>query len=167
MTTASAVSSTIKSVVKIEGLNVRRKFIRRLSCNPQTNGSRYGESKWWFIISGEESLLDQLSKDWAAVKVQTNWSLEPVLVYSDVSQLHNSVAFSTQSENVEKPGIPPPISENPGPSSSPDYFHSVNPSSTPSPTDHTAATGIDLPHQAQQSVSPSSPPSTAADLQST
>ena len=36
-TTASAVSSTIKSVVKIEGLNVRRKFIRRLSRNPQTS----------------------------------------------------------------------------------------------------------------------------------
>ena len=78
-TTASAVSNAIKSVAKIEGLNVRRKYTR----GSHIYNGRRSESRWWFIITGEESLLEQLSTKWSVVKLQTNWSLEPVLVYTD------------------------------------------------------------------------------------
>ena len=63
-------------------------------------------TKWWFIISGEESLLDQLSNNWTVVKLQTNWSLEPVLAYTDMPQLQNSAPL-TQSVNVETLGTQP------------------------------------------------------------
>ena len=113
-TTASAISSTIKLITKIEGLNVKRKFTKG-SRSPQANGPN-DVSKWWFIISGDESLLDRLSKEWAAVKLQTNWSIEPVFAYDSNSlPLHNSHAMPLmQSEPTEEmPGIEPSISVSP------------------------------------------------------
>ena len=37
----------------------------------------------WFVISGDESILDQLAKNWDAVKIQTNWSLKPIFSYGN------------------------------------------------------------------------------------
>ena len=38
---------------------------------------------WWFDISRDESALDQLALSWSAVKLQSNWSVEPVFSYCD------------------------------------------------------------------------------------
>ncbi len=39
--------------------------------------------KWWFVLRGEESMLEQLQKEWSIVALQTSWKLEPVLCYVD------------------------------------------------------------------------------------
>lgn len=114
VTTANAISSTIKLVTKIEGLSVKRKFSRRGSSSPQASGPNE-VSKWWFIISGDESLLDRLSKEWAAVQLQTNWSIEPVFTYDSnslpVSSSHHHASPLMQPEPTEEmPGSKPSIS---------------------------------------------------------
>lgn len=113
-TTANAISSTIKLVTKIEGLSVKRKFSRRGSRSPQASGPNE-VFKWWFIISGDEPLLDRLSKEWAAVQLQTNWSIEPVFTYDSNSlpmpNSHHHASPLMQSEPTEEmPGSKPSIS---------------------------------------------------------
>ena len=38
---------------------------------------------WWFVIIGEENLLQQLQQEWSTINNQTEgkWSLEPLLCY--------------------------------------------------------------------------------------
>ena len=35
-------------------------------------------TKWWFVIRGEESMLQELETEWSVIAVQTAWKLEPV-----------------------------------------------------------------------------------------
>ena len=66
----------------IDGLDVKRKYhvqkTREVSMGPKPQ-----LSKWWFIISGEEPVLQLLMEKWNAVSYQTNWTLEPVLTFCD------------------------------------------------------------------------------------
>ena len=107
-TPASAVSNTIKTIAKIEGLDVKRKYYIREAQNSAGASKSPGVSKWWFIISGEEVLLDQLAKDWNAVKFQTNWTLEPVYSFCDndpVSQ-HSTHKEPTQIQHSAEHSAP-------------------------------------------------------------
>jgi len=40
--------------------------------------------KRWFVLRGEEQLLEQLQDEWPAVSAQTSWKLEPVLSYATI-----------------------------------------------------------------------------------
>ena len=79
-TTAIAVRNTIRAITNIDGLDVKRKYhvqkTREVSMGPKPQ-----LSKWWFIISGEEPVLQLLMEKWNAVSYQTNWTLEPVNSY--------------------------------------------------------------------------------------
>ena len=67
-TSAGAVKNTIKALSKIEAaFEVKRKYHLR-----NGRGTNVQASKWWFIISGEETVLKQLSDGWNTVKLQTN-----------------------------------------------------------------------------------------------
>ena len=81
-TTAIAVRNTIRAITNIDGLDVKRKYhvqkTREVSMGPKPQ-----LSKWWFIISGEEPVLQLLMEKWNAVSYQTNWTLEPVLTFCD------------------------------------------------------------------------------------
>ena len=81
-TTAIAVRNTIRAITSIDGLDVKRKYhvqkTREVSMGPKPQ-----LSKWWFIISGEEPVLQLLMEKWNAVSYQTNWTLEPVLTFCD------------------------------------------------------------------------------------
>lgn len=81
-TTAIAVRNTIRAITNIDGLDVKRKYhvkkTREVSIGPKSQ-----LSKWWFIISGEEPVLQLLMEKWNAVSYQTNWTLEPVLTFCD------------------------------------------------------------------------------------
>ncbi len=75
-TTTLAVQNTLKALTKCSsGLTIKRKF-------KTTDRNRV--TKWWFVLRGEEQLLEQLQEEWPAVSVQTSWKLEPVLSYGDI-----------------------------------------------------------------------------------
>ncbi len=77
-TTKVAVENAIKNLTNTstKGLVVKRKF--KTACN---DASRV--TKWWFVIRGEESVLEELQKEWPTIALQTSWKLEPVLSYAD------------------------------------------------------------------------------------
>ena len=49
-------------------------------------------AKWSFVISGDESALDQPALSWSAVKLQTNWFIELVFLYSDGEPNHPQIS---------------------------------------------------------------------------
>ena len=85
-TTVAAVKNAIKVISKVEGLEIKRKYRLKKPAQKaslESDAASIQVSKWWFVISGEESILDQLAKNWDAVKIQTNWSLEPIFSYGN------------------------------------------------------------------------------------
>ena len=69
-TTAAAVANALKTLAisPQNALSVKRKYKINAKC----------VTRWWFVIRGEESLLEQLQSNWHLVNVQTAWKLEPV-----------------------------------------------------------------------------------------
>ena len=91
-TTEAAVKNTIRLICKVdEGIEVKRKYRLSGSGTHRANSENQPKphvAKWWFVISADESALDQLALSWSAVKLQTNWSLEPVFSYCDGEPNH-------------------------------------------------------------------------------
>ena len=84
-TTVAAMKNAIKVVSKVEGLEIKRKYSLKKAQQARIGreAASIQVSKWWFVISGEESILDQLARNWDAVKLQTNWSLKPIFSYGN------------------------------------------------------------------------------------
>ena len=110
-TTSAAVAHTIKSLTKVTPSNnlvIKRKFKTSLNDHKRV-------TKWWFVIRGNEEVLERLHREWNPIAVQTAWKLEPVLSYSDLSNplpdpLELSVAGEARSEI--DPGADEASSEN-------------------------------------------------------
>jgi len=60
--------------------------------------------KWWFVVRGKESVLEQLQKEWPTISIQTSWRLEPVLGYAD-----DLVAPSTEQLHIVEQLEQPPL----------------------------------------------------------
>ena len=77
-TTCTAVTNALKQLttVDVTRLTVKRKF--KAVANDPTR-----VHKWWFIVRGEEDLLQQVEGAWNTVAVQTAWKLEPAYMYED------------------------------------------------------------------------------------
>ena len=89
-TTTLAVQNTLKALTKCSsGLTIKRKF---------KTADRNQVTKWWFVLRGEEQLLEQLQEKWPAVSVQTSWKLEPVLSYGDIPDNPNPPTAEQQME---------------------------------------------------------------------
>ena len=88
-TTSLAVRNVISNIAKnsTEQLVIKRKY--------KENPNSRKVSKWWFVIRGEENLLQQLQLKWQAVSA---WKLQDVVAYADDSSLVTSEAPSTQDE---------------------------------------------------------------------
>ena len=99
-TTAEDVTRTINSHTSIKtGLTVKRKY----KSNPRYP---HAISKWWFVISGEENLLEKLQGEWSTVNNQTEgkWSLEPLLCYDpEPTPLSNHPDATTLTDVHESP----------------------------------------------------------------
>ena len=71
-TTEGVLKNTIKLICKVDcNLEVKRKY--RLSGAHRAsseNSPTPHVAEWWFVISGDESALDQLALSWSAVKLQ-------------------------------------------------------------------------------------------------
>ena len=40
---------------------------------------------WWFVIWGEDAVLEKPDSMWPQVQLQTNWELKPLMAFSDVT----------------------------------------------------------------------------------
>ena len=77
-TTTLAVENALKTLTRI---NVKSLIVKRKFKTAHNNKDRV--TKWWFVIRDEESVLEQLQKEWPTISIQTSWRLEPVLSYAD------------------------------------------------------------------------------------
>ena len=104
-TTRTAVINALKQLttVDVTKLTVKRKF--KTAANDPTR-----VLKWWFIVRGEEDLLQQVDGAWNTVAVQTAWKLEPAYMYEDkdtaAQQRRDSVdCTDTTATAVENPTL--------------------------------------------------------------
>ena len=72
-TTTVAVTNALKLVPDISpgSITVKRKY-------KTLNGTGRVVTKWWFILRGEEEVLQALENKWNIIAVQTAWRIEPV-----------------------------------------------------------------------------------------
>ena len=94
-TTTRAVEKVITTLTKVSSseLRIKRKY-KTVAGN---------STRWWFVIRGQESVLEQLQKEWNFVAIQTNWKLTPLL------------QFTTPIHEAQLPDeLPNPDPNNPG-----------------------------------------------------
>ena len=93
--TQTAVTNALKQLTTVD---VSRLIVKRKFKTAVNNPTRV--QKWWFIIQGEEDLLQQMEEAWNAVSVQTTWKLEPAYMYND-----NETTMEQSDQNEEATGI--------------------------------------------------------------
>ena len=76
--TVSVVSHAIHSITGIstDELSIKRKF---------RHSSEKRVATWWFVIRGEDAVLEKLDSMWPQVQLQTNWELKPLMAFGDVT----------------------------------------------------------------------------------
>ena len=93
-TTTRAVEKVITTLTKVSSSELR---IRRKYKTATDNAARV--VRWWFVIRADNSVLEQLEKEWNPVAIQTDWKLTPLLQHAtpnpgetstDPSQVVNS-----------------------------------------------------------------------------
>lgn len=116
-TTCTAVRNTLNSLTEVSSndLQIKRKY-------KTSRNNPVKVTKWWFVIRGEESMLQELEREWSVIAVQTAWKLEPVHYYEE-----NPVSDNPQEAGSDQVAI----------QSTADNEHSVN-LMAPSNSDHTA-----------------------------
>ena len=71
-TTVKGVSNALTVLGKVpsNALTIKRKY-------KTVNTDSKRVVRWWFVIRGEEKVLEQLENNWSSVGIQTAWKLEP------------------------------------------------------------------------------------------
>ena len=75
----TAIANTIKTITGLSDLRKKNLVIKRKYKTSHSNSKKV--TKWWFVVRGDESMLEQLTTKWNSIEVQTAWKLEPVLCY--------------------------------------------------------------------------------------
>ena len=89
-TTPTAIANTIKTLAGLSELRKRNLVVKRKYKTAGSDSKKV--TKWWFVVRGDENLLEQLTTRWNAIEVQTAWKLEPVLCYkNNAKPLFNDV----------------------------------------------------------------------------
>lgn len=72
----TAVKGVLTKLANIEGtrIQVKRKY---------KVGEGGGVTKWWHVVSGDESTMAKLEEEWEKVQMQTSWVIKPCLSYAD------------------------------------------------------------------------------------
>ena len=80
--TQSKVAESIRSIpaVDLDSLCVKRKYKSQEGKN----------TKWWFVIRGDETTLKLLDESWLQIEVQTKWKLEPLLRYNNPTDMEEA-----------------------------------------------------------------------------
>ena len=76
------VLSTLQRLTTVaENVEVRRKFKKRGNT----------EVRWWFLIRGEETVLQNLDREWVNIENSTSWKLERCYQPAPISATVNLV----------------------------------------------------------------------------
>jgi len=62
------------------------KYIHSSPSSPRTQRTQ----RWWFVVRGDESLLQELDGCWNSVALQTSWQLSPLVQYLPVENVETS-----------------------------------------------------------------------------
>ena len=94
-TTTVAVTNALKLVPDISpgSITVKRKY-------KTLNGTGRVVTKWWFILRGEEEVLQALENKWNIIAVQTAWRIEPVFYGSTTSNTTGNAVTFAPSDNL-------------------------------------------------------------------
>ena len=100
--TYRTVLSTLRKLTSVgENVEVRRKFKKR-------DGS---EIRWWFLIRGDETVLQTLQMEWEKVEYSTSWKLElchrPIPPTPEQLSQSNGVTKNQETDGQEKPDVSP------------------------------------------------------------
>ena len=90
-TTVKNTTSRLTNTNCMNELQIRRKFVNGQS-------TRSGKDKWWFVLHGNEEILQSLEAGWENVKLQTGWQLEHCT--KPVSEPTCSLSPCTESNHV-------------------------------------------------------------------
>jgi len=71
-TTAIAVENTLRTPTNINAKGLVVKWKLKTACNDSGQ-----VVKWWFVVRGEESVLEQLQKEWPTMSIQRKARLHP------------------------------------------------------------------------------------------
>ena len=95
-TTTRAVENVITTLTKVRGseLKIKRKY-------KTATGNSTHVVRWWFVVRAEESVLEQVQKEWNQVAMQTNWKFTPLLQHAKpISEAQLNVEQATPSHNA-------------------------------------------------------------------
>ena len=84
-TTTGVITNALKLVHEIPSgsVTVKRKY---KSLNGKDCDKGHVVTKWWFILRGDEEVLQLLERKWSVIAIQTAWKLEPVF-YSSIAHV--------------------------------------------------------------------------------
>ena len=110
-------TDTIKALAKLPTSPSTSLVAKRESITACNNHKHV--TKWWFVIRGEDRLLEHLQNEWQLEAVQTAWKLKPVLCYKDPAQsqpvkeatLPTAPLTTVATPKAEKPEEPISVSE--------------------------------------------------------
>ena len=148
-TTTTVVKATLKRFSTTgEGVLVKRKY------KTAGDGSKR-VIRWWFVVRGEEAVLQRLQDEWPRIAVHTAWKLEPLYSYDTI----NSVTPSLSSVQPANPQLSNKMSHS---FAQPLVEHVVSPAQQPSALIQQQETSA-APHSSVQSpvepvVSPAQQP---------
>jgi len=69
----------LKTLTGLSDLRKKNLVTKRKYKTSHSNSKKV--TKLWFVVHGDESMLEQLTTKWNSIEVQTAWKLEPVLCY--------------------------------------------------------------------------------------
>ena len=142
--TASAVSHAIHKITSIPAadLSIKRKF--------KSNDNKV--LSWWFVVRGEETILEQLDNLWEQVYLQTKWELKPLLSYS-VGVSSESLPSGNATPGATSSSSPNPDDATADATTTLTTVTSDNTSTTPTVSNQQATTG-NGPAVTQLAISP-------------
>lgn len=76
---------------RLKEITIKRKF---------KSSSANKKLKWWFVLRGDESVMETLTDNWKIIKDQKGWQLEPVLRFEEDSET-NPISIEEGPENQE------------------------------------------------------------------
>ena len=107
-TPVEAVSNALKTLTDIPlvSLTIKRKY------KTVHKNSRQSVVRWWFVVRGEERILQELQGKWGPVATQTSWKLEPLLEFEKTNPATPLSESTLETSSTPTDGSPENVQAN-------------------------------------------------------
>ena len=107
-TPVEAVSNALKNLtdIPLASLTIKRKY------KTVHKNSRQLVVRWWFVVRGEERILQELQEKWGPVATQTSWRLEPLLEFEKTDPTTPLSETTLESSSTPTDGSPENVQTN-------------------------------------------------------